>query len=56
MNWDFPGKGWFLQWGVIKESRLAPLSAITVNDANGPLCGYVPDNWDGSSVSLQVKP
>jgi hypothetical protein len=53
--WDFPGKGWFLQWGVIKESRLSPTSAITVCDRKGPLCGYVPDNWDGFRVSLQAK-
>jgi len=54
-DWDFPSKGWFLQWAVIKESRQNPMSSITVCDHEGPLCGYVPDNWDGSRITLIAK-
>jgi hypothetical protein len=53
--WDFPGKGWFLQWGVEKESKNHPTAAITVCDSTGPLCGYVPNSWDGSKVTLQAR-
>lgn len=56
MTADFfqcPSAGWFLQWAVENESRAHPKSAISVRSPqHGYLCGHVPHDWDGTSITL----
>ena len=55
-NWEPLSNGWFVQWAVENESRRYPKAAITVFEDDIAICGYVPDDWDGSRIHFDTNP
>ena len=53
--WEPLAPGWFLQWAVEMYSRGNPNSAIHVSADGETVCGYVPHDWNGSSIDLVAK-
>jgi hypothetical protein len=49
--------GWFLQWAMRDEQKQHPRSYMQIySDAYGDMiCGHMPNEWDGTTVTLFTK-